>query len=232
MRSSASLPRCRPALLTPVNLLDYRRRNDLSRTPGAETTVSFVLVSLPIVRAAIDLAVRHRCPATAGVAPQWPLRARRRFPYIPVIASPALATLAVVAVPGPEPGSLRPDSEGRCHAGLDHCGGGCAVEMVWVADAAARRRCQRRSTATSWRSTRSSTSSVADVDNLSANKTPTVGAWAIRNKVELCFTPTSASWANPIEAQFGPLCTFTMGASDHPNHAALARRLQARHTHA
>ena len=103
MRSSASLPRCRPALLTPVNLLDYRRRNDLSRTPGAETTVSFVLVSLPIVRAAIDLAVRHRCPATAGVAPQWPLRARRRFPYIPVIASPALATLAVVAVPGPAP---------------------------------------------------------------------------------------------------------------------------------
>ena len=25
------------------------------------------------------------------------------------------------------------------------------------------------------------------------------------HKVELCFTPTSASWANPIEAQFGPL---------------------------
>ena len=39
-----------------------------------------------------------------------------------------------------------------------------------------------------------------------------------RNKVELCFTPTNASWANPIEAQFGPLRTFTMGASNHPNH--------------
>jgi hypothetical protein len=83
------------ALLTPVNLLDYRRRNELPRTPGAETTVSFVLVSLPIVRAAIDLAVRHRCPATAGVAPQWPLGARRRFPYMPVIASAAPATRAV-----------------------------------------------------------------------------------------------------------------------------------------
>jgi transposase len=64
------------------------------------------------------------------------------------------------------------------------------------------------------------------LDNLSANKTPAVRAWAARNRVELCFTPTYASWANPIEAQFGPLRTFTMGASDHPNHTVLARRLQ------
>ena len=35
------------------------------------------------------------------------------------------------------------------------------------------------------------------MDNLSANKTPAVRAWAARNKVELCLTPTSASWANP-----------------------------------
>ena len=35
------------------------------------------------------------------------------------------------------------------------------------------------------------------LDNLSANKTPQVRAWAEKNKVELCFTPTSASWANP-----------------------------------
>lgn len=74
------------------------------------------------------------------------------------------------------------------------------------------------------------------MDNLSANKTPAVRTWASRTNVELCFTPTYASWANPIEAQFGPLRTFTMGASDHPNHPALARRLQAylrwRNTHA
>ncbi len=56
------------------------------------------------------------------------------------------------------------------------------------------------------------------MDNLSANKTPAIRAWAARNKVELCLTPTNASWANPIEAQFGPLRTFTMGDSDHPNH--------------
>ncbi|GAA0407943.1 IS630 family transposase [Acrocarpospora corrugata] len=36
------------------------------------------------------------------------------------------------------------------------------------------------------------------MDNLSANKTPLIRAWAKKNKVELCLTPTSASWANPI----------------------------------
>ncbi len=65
------------------------------------------------------------------------------------------------------------------------------------------------------------------LDNLSANKTPAIRRWTARNKVELCLTPTYASWANPIEAQFGPLRTFVMGASNHPNHPALARRLQA-----
>jgi transposase len=64
------------------------------------------------------------------------------------------------------------------------------------------------------------------LDNLSANKTPAIRRWAERANVELCFTPTNASWANPIEAQFGPLRTFVMGGSDHPNHTVLARRLQ------
>jgi transposase len=64
------------------------------------------------------------------------------------------------------------------------------------------------------------------MDNLSANTTPAIRRWAKRENVELCFTPTSASWANPIEAHFGPLRTFVMGNSDYPNHTALARRLQ------
>src|ERR1044072_7426550 len=63
------------------------------------------------------------------------------------------------------------------------------------------------------------------MDNLSANKTPAIRQWAARNKVELCFTPTSASWANPIEAHFGPLRTFVIAGSDHRNHVALGRRL-------
>ena len=64
------------------------------------------------------------------------------------------------------------------------------------------------------------------LDNLSANKTPAIRRWAGRANVELCFTPTNASWANPIEAQFGPVRTFVMGGSDHPNHTVLAGKLQ------
>jgi DDE superfamily endonuclease len=64
------------------------------------------------------------------------------------------------------------------------------------------------------------------VDNLSANKTPAIRSWAKRNKVELCFTPTNASWANPIEAQFVPVHSFVLGDSNHPNHTVLARRLR------
>jgi len=64
------------------------------------------------------------------------------------------------------------------------------------------------------------------LDNLSANKTPAIRRWAKRANVELCFTPTNASWANPIEAQFGPIRTFVMDGSDYPNHTVLARKLQ------
>ena len=38
------------------------------------------------------------------------------------------------------------------------------------------------------------------LDNLSAHKAPHLRDWATRNNVELCFTPTYSSWANPIEA--------------------------------
>ena len=64
------------------------------------------------------------------------------------------------------------------------------------------------------------------MDNLPANKTPAIRRWARRENVELCFTPVSASWANPVEAHFGPLRTFVMGNSDYPNHTVLARKLQ------
>jgi hypothetical protein len=64
------------------------------------------------------------------------------------------------------------------------------------------------------------------LDNLSASKTPAIWRWAERANAELCFTPTNASWANPIEPQFGPVRTFVMGGSDHRNHTALAPKLQ------
>ena len=46
-----------------------------------------------------------------------------------------------------------------------------------------------------------------------------------RENVELCFTPTNASWANPIEAHFGPLRQFTLANSHHPNHTVQTRQL-------
>jgi transposase len=74
------------------------------------------------------------------------------------------------------------------------------------------------------------------LDNLSANTTPEIKKWAAAHRVELCLTPTYSSWANPIEAQFGPLRMFTMANSNYPNHTVLARDLQAhlrwRNTHA
>jgi transposase len=65
------------------------------------------------------------------------------------------------------------------------------------------------------------------MDNLSAHKGKTIRQWARRNNVELCFTPTYSSWANPIEAHFGPLREFVLNNSNHPNHVVLTRRLHA-----
>jgi DDE superfamily endonuclease len=65
------------------------------------------------------------------------------------------------------------------------------------------------------------------LDNLSAHKGPVIRRWARHNKVRLCFTPTNASWANPIEAHFGPLRQFTLANSQHPNHTVQTRALHA-----
>ena len=74
------------------------------------------------------------------------------------------------------------------------------------------------------------------LDNLSAHKGIKIREWANQHRVELCFTPTYSSWANPIEAHFGPLREFVLNNSNHPNHVVLTRRLHAhlrwRNTHA
>ncbi|MQY34723.1 hypothetical protein SRB17_26930 [Streptomyces sp. RB17] len=49
--------------------------------------------------------------------------------------------------------------------------------------------------------------------------------WAKKNKVELCFTPNYASWANPIEAHFGPLRQFTLANSHHRSRPAQTQAL-------
>jgi hypothetical protein len=63
------------------------------------------------------------------------------------------------------------------------------------------------------------------MDNLSAHKGNKIRAWARKNRIELCFTSTNASWANPIEAHFGPLRQFTLANSHHPNHTVQIREL-------
>ncbi len=65
------------------------------------------------------------------------------------------------------------------------------------------------------------------LDNLSAHKSKKIRTWCAKNNVELCFTPTYSSWANPIESHFGPLRSFVLDNSDHANQAVLTRRLHA-----
>lgn len=65
------------------------------------------------------------------------------------------------------------------------------------------------------------------LDNLSAHKGDTIRTRAARNKTELCFTPTHSSWANPIEAHFGPLKTFAIAGPNHPNHTVATSALHA-----
>jgi transposase len=65
------------------------------------------------------------------------------------------------------------------------------------------------------------------LDNLSAHKGTVIRRWANDHHVELCFTPTYSSWANPIEPHFGPLREFVLNNSNHPNHIMLTRRLHA-----
>lgn len=65
------------------------------------------------------------------------------------------------------------------------------------------------------------------LDNLSAHLNWRIRRWAIRHKVELCFTSTYASWASLIEAPFGPLRYFTLANSRHPNHTVQTRALHA-----
>ena len=64
------------------------------------------------------------------------------------------------------------------------------------------------------------------LDNLNHHKNHVVRDWCAANSVELVFTPTYASWANPIEAHFGPLRQFVIANSDHRDHPALTRAIR------
>ena len=62
---------------------------------------------------------------------------------------------------------------------------------------------------------------------MSAHKGETIRHWARKDRVELCFTPIYASWANPIEVHFGPLRQFTVANSNFRNHTVQTRALHA-----
>ncbi|MFD0227486.1 hypothetical protein ACFVHH_26920 [Streptomyces hirsutus] len=62
-------------------------------------------------------------------------------------------------------------------------------------------------------------------DSLSAPTGADDRRWAKKNKVELCFTPACASWADPIGARFGPLRQFAPAGSHHPDHTVQTRAL-------
>jgi len=65
------------------------------------------------------------------------------------------------------------------------------------------------------------------LDNLNSHAGTKLTTWCKKNNVELCFTPTYGSWANPIEAHFGPLREFVLNNSNYKNHDALSRALHA-----
>jgi hypothetical protein len=65
------------------------------------------------------------------------------------------------------------------------------------------------------------------LDNLAAHTGADIRHRAKKNKAELCFTPTYASWANPIEAHFGPLRQFTLANSNRRSHPVQTRVLHA-----
>ena len=64
------------------------------------------------------------------------------------------------------------------------------------------------------------------LDNFSPHGTPKVRRCCRQNNVHLIWTPTNASWLNPIECQFTPVKEFVIRNSNYSNHAELRRALR------
>jgi transposase len=59
------------------------------------------------------------------------------------------------------------------------------------------------------------------LDNFSPHGTPEVRQWCRENNVHLIWTPTNASWLNPIESQFTPVKEFVIRNSNYSHHTAM-----------
>lgn len=64
------------------------------------------------------------------------------------------------------------------------------------------------------------------LDNFSPHTVPRVLEYASRSNIEFAFTPTNASWLNPIEAHFGPLRKFALLNSNPKNHEEIASNIR------
>jgi transposase len=64
------------------------------------------------------------------------------------------------------------------------------------------------------------------LDNFSPHGTPEVRRWCRLNNVHLIWTPTNASWLNPIECQFTPVKEFVIRNSNYADHCELDRALR------
>lgn len=63
------------------------------------------------------------------------------------------------------------------------------------------------------------------LDNFSPHGTKDVRAWCRRNNVHLIWTPTNASWLNPIECQFTPVKEFVIRNTYYEHHGPLRKAL-------
>ena len=63
------------------------------------------------------------------------------------------------------------------------------------------------------------------LDNFSPHGTQKVRTWCRRNNVHLIWTPTNASWLNPIECQFTPVKEFVIRNTYYDNHDELRTAL-------
>ena len=64
------------------------------------------------------------------------------------------------------------------------------------------------------------------LDNFSPHGTPVVRHWCKRNNIHMIWTPTNASWLNPIECQFTAVKEFVIRNSDYADHEELDNALR------
>jgi DDE superfamily endonuclease len=64
------------------------------------------------------------------------------------------------------------------------------------------------------------------LDNFSPHTVPRVLEYAETNNIELVFTPTNASWLNPIESHFGHLRKFAISNCNPKNHSEIATNVR------